>query len=27
MMAFQNLVGTNAINYYSPRIFTSIGVT
>lgn len=26
-MMFQNMVGTNAINYYSPRIFTSIGVT
>ncbi|KAF8320765.1 general substrate transporter [Clavulina sp. PMI_390] len=27
MMMFQNLTGINAINYYSPRIFASIGLT
>ncbi|KAI5476175.1 hypothetical protein MNV49_000336 [Pseudohyphozyma bogoriensis] len=27
MMAFQNMVGTNAINYYSTTIFKTIGVT
>ncbi|CED84031.1 mfs quinate transporter [Phaffia rhodozyma] len=27
MMLFQNMVGTNAINYYSPTIFKSIGVS
>lgn len=26
MMVFQNLSGINAINYYSPRIFSSLGI-
>lgn len=26
MMVFQNLSGVNAINYYSPRIFSSLGI-